>query len=96
MHLDHPEVALAFNPVDHCRRELGTYHLSRSNESFFEDQEWLGAKIRWLPDHQIGQFSNLNTTNQMADSLGECRVNRIFAYIAFNSVVICPEIFVFW
>lgn len=66
--------------------------MRRRNESLLENQERLRAKVRRLPNHQIGHLPYLNAANHVADPLGQRRIDRIFADIALDSVVIRSKV----
>ena len=44
--------------------------------------------MRRFPDDEIGQFPDFDAANYVADSLGERGIDRVFADIALDSVVI--------
>ena len=71
-----------------------SYHLRKCNETFLENLERLCPELRGIPDNKISQFSDFNTTDRMADALGQRRIDGVFADVALDPPVVCSSPFI--
>jgi hypothetical protein len=67
---------------------LLTYHLRVSNETALQNKGRLRSEPRGIPDDEIGQLVHLDAAYEMTETLGNGRVDGVFAYIPLHSEVV--------
>ena len=73
---------------------MDTDHLSIRNVTSLDYLAGLRSEPRGIPDDQIRQLSNFDTANEMAETLGDGRVDGVLAHVSLHSGIIRARILV--
>ena len=67
---------------------VGVAHRCGNDHAALEDQAGLGAEEGGFPQHQVGQFADLDRAHFVSDAMGDGRVNSVFGDATLDTEVI--------
>jgi hypothetical protein len=84
------------NRLHNGNGSVGITHLRMRDHSTLDNHGGLCSEVGWCPETQVRQFANFYTSNNVAHTLRNSRIDRILTDVPLHTKIVGSSIFIFF